>query len=236
MIPQQPTVSDRALAAFRMLVRGEFPQLGYQGIYEYSVQSSDGSTVDCDATDTTISLPSHLAKVPLRSSILGAQVTPSSGSRCLIMFVNADPSRPVCVFVEPTPVTATIATAGGLNPGTLNLKGGGMPTTEHVATVEGVLNLFTNFIFFLQAVGNPSTWSGAGKILDPADTPLATLQSQLATWILNCNGAVLPTPTNGGGILLAGVVGSIAAQLAVKLPSIPGVTPTNIGAPNVKTG
>lgn len=229
--PQQPAPQDRILAAWRLLVRGELPTLTYLPLYEYAVQSSDGSTVDCDLTDTTIPLPNHLAKVPLRW-LSGEQVTPSQGQRCLIAFLGGDPARPVCVGGDPAPSTRTIEASS-----TLTLKGGGMPATEHVATVEGVVNMFVSFLYFLVAAGNPSTWSASGNIFDPTDTPLATLQTRLATWLSNCNVPSLPTPTTAGGIMLTGVEAAIVSALAAKIPDvIPGLTPTGVGAPSVKTG
>lgn len=100
-----PTDLDRLLSAFRKLVRAEFPQLTYMGIWEYSVQATDGTllspstTVDCSPIDTAIPLPT-LAKVPLRAGIMGEQVTPQVGARCLIAFINGDPTKPICISVD----------------------------------------------------------------------------------------------------------------------------------------
>lgn len=231
--PQQPAVQDRIMAAFRALVRGELPQLTFHGIYEYSVQATDGTTVDCDATDTTIPLPGHLAKVPLRSSILGGQVSPTQGCRCLIAFVNGDPARPICVFVDPTPATALVAATG-----TLSLKGGGMPPTEHVMTTEAVVMLVVNLLYVMAfTIGNPSTWIGTGKIFDPTDSSMTLLGTTIANLLTTCNAAVFPTPTLGGGIMTPAILAAVKAQLAAKIPdAIPGVTPVGIGAPSVQTG
>lgn len=98
--PVAPTVSDRLLAAFRALIRAELPQLSFYGMYEYSIQAATSSTVDCSPTDTTISLPS-LTKVPTRFGFLSVSLSAVDvGKKCLIMFINADPSRPVCVSVD----------------------------------------------------------------------------------------------------------------------------------------
>ena len=108
--PIQPTEADRLLTAIRSIIRAELPQYTYLGLYEYAVQATDGTTIDCDPTDTTIPLPS-LARVPLRSSIQGERAKPTVGSRCLIAFVNADPTRPICVSADP--VAQTVQIAGG---------------------------------------------------------------------------------------------------------------------------
>lgn len=103
--PVPPSASDRLLNALRMLIRGEVPQLSFYGIYEYTIQSAGGTTISCTPADTTQSLPS-LANVPIRTSVTGEKVTvPASavGSRCLIAFVNADPTRPVCIGVDSFP-------------------------------------------------------------------------------------------------------------------------------------
>lgn len=125
--PTPPTIQDRLLTAFRALVRAEFPQYTYLGIYEYAIRATDGSTVDCDPVDTTIPLPS-LAKVPLRSSILGETVTPQAkGERCLVMFVNGDPTRAICVSTDPYPKAAQI---GDATTTTLKLAGGVLPAAR----------------------------------------------------------------------------------------------------------
>lgn len=101
-----PPPSDRLLATIRAIIRAEDPVRSFRGIYEYTVQATNGTTVDCDATDTTISLPLHLAKVPIRTSVTGEAVNlPATvvGLRCLVAFVNADPTRPVIIGLDAIP-------------------------------------------------------------------------------------------------------------------------------------
>lgn len=99
-----PTNLDRLWNSFRALVRAESPTLTFAGIYEYGIQAVHGTapsaTVDCSPTDTTIPLP-PLVNIPMRSAVDGTTVTPTIGSNCLVMFVNADPSRPVVFGVDP---------------------------------------------------------------------------------------------------------------------------------------
>lgn len=109
-----PTISDRLLAAFRALVRAELPQLTFMGVYEYTVTGTDGSTVDCTPTDTTIPIPA-LSKVPTRTAVDGFTVTlPNSvvGLRCLVAFVNSDPARPMCIGMDPIPGSQPVARKG----------------------------------------------------------------------------------------------------------------------------
>jgi len=87
---------DRLMANIRRIVRSEFPNYTYQGIYEYSIQSVSDSLVDADPVDTSIGLPS-IAKMPMRSSVLGEAVKPTVGNLCLVMFVNGVPSRPIVI-------------------------------------------------------------------------------------------------------------------------------------------
>lgn len=94
-----PTTLDRLLDSFRKIVRAEFPQLTFMGIWEYSVQATDGVTIDCSPTDTAIPLPS-LAKVPMISGLLGELATPVIGKRCVIIFLNGDPTKARCLSID----------------------------------------------------------------------------------------------------------------------------------------
>jgi hypothetical protein len=76
----------------------------------------------------------------------------------------------------------------------------GTGTGEHVATVEGVINLFTNFIYLLFAAGNPSAWSAPGGLLD-ANTFPATFNALATTWLTACALPSPPTAASGGGVL-----------------------------------
>lgn len=111
---ENPTAQDRLLASFRSLVRAEFPQLEYLGMHQFTIVATDGSTVDCDPTDPASSMPS-LAKVPLMTGLIGETVTLSDdvvGLHCTIVFLNADPSKPRCVGVDPRPGAAQAARRG----------------------------------------------------------------------------------------------------------------------------
>lgn len=113
--PVQPSPLDRLLTALRLLIRGELPQLTYFGVYEFSIQSSSGSTVSVAPVDTTTGLPS-MTNVPLVSSLLGSVIVPNSGL-CRIRFINGDPTQPVCVGLASIPASSTTDSTGTLNIG-----------------------------------------------------------------------------------------------------------------------
>lgn len=121
---------DRLMANIRRIVRSEFPNYTYQGIYEYSIQSVSDSLVDADPVDTSIGLPS-IAKMPMRSSILGETVTPTVGKLCLVMFVNGVPSRPMVFSCaaknEEIDVDATSAAHFGDSASAITVGGSGPP-------------------------------------------------------------------------------------------------------------
>lgn len=94
-----PSVSDRFLSFLRQLIRAEMPRLTFLGTYEYSVQATNGTTVDASPTDTSLSLPG-LTKVAIRLPVGTSK--PAVGSPVLIQFVNGDPTRPVCVAHDPS--------------------------------------------------------------------------------------------------------------------------------------
>lgn len=95
---------DRIIDSIRRIIRSEFANYTYLGVYEYSIQSVDGSgdadtTIDALPTDTTLTLPG-INKLPLKPSIIGATSKPVAGKLCLIMFVNGKQSKPVCISCE----------------------------------------------------------------------------------------------------------------------------------------
>jgi hypothetical protein len=209
MIPQAPTTDDRLLRAIRQLIREEFPVADYRGVYEYAIQSTDGSTVEASPTDTSIGLPS-LTKVPLRVNSFGV-ITPSVGSTCLVSFVNADPSRPFILGTTPNPSLVTVNT--------------GLGAGEHVITTEAAINIVASLLHSLSiqigtAGSSPLTGTSLAALIAAldADSPLATIISHAAT-----------------GTVGASTLTSIHAALAIKVPDPSGATPS-VGCPNFKAG
>ncbi len=100
---------DRFISSIRRIIRSEFPDYKYAGVYEYAIQSAESMKIDADPTDTTIGLPS-IKNIELKPSIIGEEVTPTVGKTCLVMFVNRQPSRPVVISCEGD---ATLIRIGG---------------------------------------------------------------------------------------------------------------------------
>ena len=106
-----PTSQDRMMASLRSIIRSTLPQLTYAIAWEYVITATDGTTVDITPTDTTTPVAA-LEKVPIRPSIAGEGVILSAaglnacvGLRCVVIFLNADPAKPVIVSIE-TPAGA----------------------------------------------------------------------------------------------------------------------------------
>lgn len=151
--PIQPTVKDRLLTAFRALVRAEFPQYSYLGIYEYSVTgvnldptalltstATPVTSIDATPTDTTISLPS-ISKLALKPSIIGGNSSPTVGSICQIMFSNGDPTKPICMSCDAVDEAQLIA--------------GGSAPTEHLMTAKATALMIYNSWVAIMAVCPP---------------------------------------------------------------------------------
>lgn len=98
-----PTTQDRLLHAFRELVRAEFPQLTYLGVWDYVVAATDGTTIDATVSDPASPVPQSLTGIPLRPAIPGMTAQPVIGMHCLITFANADPTRPIVVGFDVGP-------------------------------------------------------------------------------------------------------------------------------------
>ena len=108
-----PTIDDRVLAAFRALVKLQFPQLPYLAAWEYRVHSVDADgRVELLPTSTTQPFQ-ELPPVTMRPSNAGETATPAVGSACIVMFVNGDPSRPMVTFGDPTTPPVLVKLAGG---------------------------------------------------------------------------------------------------------------------------
>lgn len=107
------TPDDRLMRAIREIIRAEFPQLAYLGVYEYAVQSASGTdTVDARPVDETLGLP-DLVGCPLYPGILGEQVHPATGSLYRIAFIAGDPTRPIVVGGDPANPPDTAKLLGG---------------------------------------------------------------------------------------------------------------------------
>ena len=94
---------DRFTAAVTAFVREMFPNLDYQGFYEYAVFSFDESaqTGDLQATSASSKVPQTLAKVPVRLQG-GGTIVLTKGSTVLVGFENGDITQPFIAFYGAT--------------------------------------------------------------------------------------------------------------------------------------
>ena len=148
--PVEPTSLDRLWNSFRALVRAESPTYTFSGIYEYGIQAVHGSapntTVDCSPTDTSIPLP-PLVNITMRAGNDGNTSTPSVGSNCLVMFINADPSRPVIIGTEPVAKAVKMQASGSIDvsAGAITLQGGAtVEVSAPAVDVEGTVTILLN--------------------------------------------------------------------------------------------
>jgi hypothetical protein len=100
-LPSSGPVDDRALHAFRELVRAVLPQLALLGVWEYRVEVGGTSSVTCSPVDPSLGLPGGVV-AQIWPSVLGEQVTIAPGQRVLIAFVNGDPARAVALAGDPS--------------------------------------------------------------------------------------------------------------------------------------
>ena len=91
---------DRLKQSIAALVRELFPRVDFLGVYEYSVVTDDGTTIDATPTDATLGLP-NVVRVPKRPPILGGWSKIAPGSTVTLQFVNGSPSRPEIVGGDP---------------------------------------------------------------------------------------------------------------------------------------
>jgi hypothetical protein len=155
-----PTSDDRLLQWFRALVRSVFPRMQYTGVFDYVITGVNGEapsfTLDVAPADASIGLPT-LNAVEILSSVSSMTATPSTGMACLLVFLDANPSKPRVAGIE----------AAGANP-VARLGDQCMsffpPTTPIVGviTIAGVPNPFQGTVI----IPNPITGTitqGSGR-------------------------------------------------------------------------
>jgi hypothetical protein len=103
---------DRVLGPIQQIIQKEIAPFRFFGRYEYTISNPSEKTIDCAPTDTALGLP-DLQAVPLASDSIAAYAPPDGG-KAHIMFVNGQPTQPVCVWTEGQPTAAQIL--GGPNP------------------------------------------------------------------------------------------------------------------------
>lgn len=109
---------DRLITNIRAIIRSEFPNYAFMGVYEYVIQVT-GTTVSADPVDTTIGLPSMPA-MAMAAGLMGETVKPTVGKICYVVFLNGDRTKPRVIGAEgdadeiSVPATTFIKLAGGV--------------------------------------------------------------------------------------------------------------------------
>lgn len=142
------TTGDRVLGPFQQMVEREVAPLRFFGRYEYSISNPSTSTIDGSPTDPSLGLP-DVQQVPLTGDSISTY-TPPSGGTAHIMFVNGQPTKPVCVWTSGNPTN--VAIQGGANPaaklgdtvqsmvtGTLTVLGGALTVGSTAGTPTGTI-------------------------------------------------------------------------------------------------
>lgn len=144
-LPSPGIPDDRALNAFRELVRSCLPQLALLGLWRYQVESTDGVNVVCSPVNASIGLPGAVT-AQIVPSVLGERVTPAVGSVVVLAFLDGNPGQPVIVGGDPTS-PPTVATIGGL------VGAAGVARQGDTVTITSAQILAAGMV----AAGNPVT-------------------------------------------------------------------------------
>lgn len=91
--------TSRRLTALRRIFDQLDPDRRFRGVYEYRVVSQEAERVNLQAIRVSLGLP-NLQRVPVRAGVPGARADLTPGSRVLVAFVDASPSRPAIVGFE----------------------------------------------------------------------------------------------------------------------------------------
>lgn len=108
---------DRLITNIRAIIRSEFPNIGFLGVYEYVIQVT-GTTVSADPVDTTLGLPA-IADMKMAASLMGETVKPTVGKICYVVFLNGDRTKARVIGAEGSadeisvPATTSITLADG---------------------------------------------------------------------------------------------------------------------------
>ncbi len=109
--------NDRRLAAWRAIVDQLDPDRMFRAIYEYRIVSQSGNRLNLQPVRVSTGMP-DLLRVPVRPGVPGTNAVYLAGSRVVVGFVDADPSRPsVLSFEDPD--------GSGFVPTSVSLAGGG---------------------------------------------------------------------------------------------------------------
>jgi len=218
--------ANRLTEVFGQLVRS-VAKTDYLRTYVYSfVEDSQGGlslqaisdgAPDLNPIDQWVGLSGYSAEI-------------ASGANIVVGFVNADPRQPYLVSYSPladSPSKQTFVSTGDFL-----VSAGGRVPKSHVATVEGVVNMFVNFVYFLKNAGVAGLDGPTGPLFT-ATFP-ANFIALLTPWLQACNLPTPPLPVSGGGLLFPTTKSDIDAALSGKQPNPIGLQP-GIGSPGFQT-
>jgi len=127
-VTNSATREDRLIQEIRSIIRDEVSRLEYGTIVEYEITSAEEMAIACKPTAGSASPWPPLAKVPLKAGLLGEVNTPTVGKKCLIVFMDNDPSLYRCIGVEGPNQKTTFETSGNVEVtagGIFKVNGGG---------------------------------------------------------------------------------------------------------------
>src|SRR6185369_8903400 len=88
--------ANRRLDALARTVEALFPDIRYRGHTEYRVVSQQGDRLNLQVARAASDMP-DLARVPVRPGMAGLKATVAPGELVLVVFADAEPSRPQVV-------------------------------------------------------------------------------------------------------------------------------------------
>src|SRR6185437_9736782 len=201
---RQGGAASRRISALRALVDQLDPDRAFRGTWEYRIVTQDGVRLNLQPVRASSGMP-DLARVMVRPGVPGFSAQHMLGARVLVTFVDGDPSRPVVVSFED-------AEGSGFSPSSVSISAGGMAATEHVTTIEAVVNLLMALMPAVITGGSPA------PLTDP----------QLAAAVAAAASADL---TTSAPLSMAAILTALSAKSSDQTGTKPGV-----GCPNLKVG
>lgn len=124
--------SSRRLSSLRRIIEQIDPRRRYRGIFEYRVVTQTGERLNLQPIRVSTGMPS-LQRVFVRPGVSGARADVALGSRVIVSFLDAEPSRPVVVGFED-------AEGEGFLPGVLEIDSTDELDLGETATLTKIAN------------------------------------------------------------------------------------------------
>lgn len=91
--------TSRELAALRRIMEQLDPRRRYRGVFEYRVVTQESERLNLQPLRVSTGMP-MLRRVYVRPGVSGARANVALGSRVVVSFLDADPSRPIVIGFE----------------------------------------------------------------------------------------------------------------------------------------